>query len=387
MKNLIQIILALLLIASCTSNKKSGSAIINGHLTKMANEWLYIEELEVSKVNLLDSVKVGIDGSFEINLEVEEAGFYILKTHGDNFILLLIDPNESITINCTSELFSEGYEIEGSEDSKLLKDFGHFMIDQKRKVDSLAIELNNSKGSENFYKKRMELDSAYFEIFEYQRNYVINFVETYPASLASLIVINRKLGNNSILDEEADFIYFHRLDSALMRQYPTNKHALDHHNRVKKIRGEKYDRFVADKKLEPGNKAPNIILKDTSGQFLSLKDLTGKKVLICFWAGWNAKSRQDNRKLITLYPKLQAHQMEILGVSLDEHEKVWKGSIVLDKTSWLQGSDLMGMNSKVVKNYNLIDELPNYYIVDEEQKIIYHNRDLEAVIIKLDELF
>ncbi|MCD4730917.1 MAG: peroxiredoxin family protein, partial [Bacteroidales bacterium] len=158
-------------------------------------------------------------------------------------------------------------------------------------------------------------------------------------------------------------------------------------DRVQQIRGDTFDRFVADNKLEPGKKAPNIMLKDTSGQFISLKGLSGKKVLICFWAGWNAKSRQDNRKLILLYPKLHANNMEIFGVTLDEHEKVWKGALKLDKTPWIQGSDLMGMNSKIIKDYNILDELPYYYIVDEERKIIFRNRDLDTIIIKLDDLF
>ena len=387
MKNIIQLVLSLLLVTSCISDKEQGSSLVSGNLKAISGKWLYVEELEVNKIKPLDSVQIDLKGNFEIDLQIPEPGFFILKTHSDNYILLLIEPKESITINSTTELFKEGYEIEGSEGSQLLKDFEQFMMSQKWQVDSLAIELNNSKGLENFYEKKMELDSAYFEIFNLQREYVINFAESNPASLTSLLVINRKLGNNKILDEEEDFIYFHRIDSALMSHYPNNKHALDHHNRVQRIRADKYDRFVADKKLEPGKKAPNIVLKDTSGQFLSLKDLAGKKVLICFWAGWNAKSRQDNRKLISLYPKLQKNNMEILGVSMDEHEKVWKGAISLDKTPWIQGSDLMGMKSKVVKNYNLLDELPYYYIVDEERMIIYHNKELDSISNRLDELF
>ncbi len=387
MKNITYIVWIFLLLGSCISDKQEGSNLISGNLKSLSGQWLYIQELEVNSITPLDSVLIDPEGNFIFDLKVSETGFYILRTLSDNYVLLLIEPDIPTVLNASSELFSDGYEVQGSKDSKLLRDFEQFMTHQKWKVDSLAIELNNSKGQVNFFEKKLELDSVYLQIYTLQRDYVINFVETNPTSLATLIVINRKLGNNKILDEEEDFIYFHRLDSTLMSQYPDNKHALDHHKRVKQIRGDKYDRFIADKKLEPGKKAPNIILKDTSGQFISLKDLAGKKVLICFWAGWNAKSRQDNHKLISLYPRLQSNNFEILGVSLDENEKVWKGAILLDKTPWIQGSDLMGMSSKVIKNYNLIDELPNYYIVDEKLKIIYRNGDLDTVISKLDELF
>jgi alkyl hydroperoxide reductase subunit AhpC len=387
MKNTIQIFILILLFNACASDQEKGSAFINGKMPAMVHKWIYLQELEVNKINLLDSVQVDADGYFEINFNVPEPGFYILKTHDDNYVLLFVEPGNHITINASSDLLQEGYEVEGSVDSELLRDFDQFMIGQKRKVDSLAIEFNNSKGLDNFYEKKVELDSAYFEIYTSQREYVINFLETHPSSMVSLIVMNRKLGNNKILDEEEDFIYFHQLDSSLMLQYPNNKHTLDHHKRMEQIRYDKFDRFIADKKLEPGNKAPNIILKDTSGQFISLKDLAGKKVLIYFWAGWNAKSRQDNRQLVSLYPRFKKNNLEIFGVSLDVHEKVWKGAISLDKTPWIQGSDLMGMNSKVVQNYNLLDELPYYFIVDEEGKFIYHSRDLDSISLKMDELF
>ncbi len=200
------------------------------------------------------------------------------------------------------------------------------------------------------------------------------------------MLLNRKLGNSIVLDEVEDFIYFHRIDSALMANYPDNKHAIDHHKRVEEIRGDKFERFYADKKLEPGNKAPNIVLKDTSGQFISLKDLNGKKVLVYFWAGWNAKSRQDNHKLISLYPKYKERGLEILGVSLDENEKVWKGAIKVDELPWPNGSDLNGLNSKIKKNYNLTGDLPYYYLVDENRIILFRDRDLDKIMVEINEL-
>ncbi len=161
---------------------------------------------------------------------------------------------------------------------------------------------------------------------------------------------------------------------------------MDHHERVEKIRGENFEQFYADKKLEPGNKAPNIVLKDTSGQFISLKDLGGQKILVYFWAGWNAKSRQDNQKLINLYPKYKKAGLEILGVSLDENEKVWKGAVKIDELPWINGSDLKGLDSKIKKNYNLTGDLPYYYMVDEKRIILFRDRDIDKILVKIEEL-
>ncbi|MCD4682439.1 MAG: peroxiredoxin family protein [Bacteroidales bacterium] len=380
------IFILFLAIIACSSEKKSGTIHILGQLPKHSGEYIFLEELDVRKSNLIDSAEIDRDGAFDFEVDIEDAGFYVLRTTRENYILLLVEKEENVEINSGEALFENGCMIEGSAGSKFLMDFEKFMKNQKMIVDSLAIVFQESRGLENFLEIKQDLDSVYMNVFEAQREYVINFIEQNSGSLASLIVLNRKLGNNVVLDEVEDFIYFHKIDSALMVNHPENKHTIDHHKRVEEIRGDKFERFYADKKLEPGNKAPNIVLKDTSGQFISLKDLSGQKVLIYFWAGWNAKSRQDNRKLVSLYPKFKESNMEILGVSLDENEKVWKGALNLDRLPWINGSELKGLDSKVKKEYNLAEELPYYYIVDENRKILYRDKDLNSVLNKIDEL-
>ncbi len=373
-------------IISCSSEKKSGTVNIFGTLVEMADQTVYLEELDVRTKLLLDSAKTDPKGTFKFAVDIEEDGFYVLRTNKENYILLLLSPKEQVEINSNYIIFEDGFEISGSPGSALLKDFELFMKQQKQRVDSLGRVLYEGQGLDNFYEIKQTLDSIYLNIHEVQRKYVIDFIQQNPGSLASLIVINRKLGNNFVLDEKEDFIYFHKVDSGLLANYPNNKHALDHHDRVEEIRGENFEQFYTDKKLEPGNTAPNIVLKDTSGQFISLKDLGGKKVLVYFWAGWNAKSRQDNHKLISLYPKYKERGLEILGVSLDENEKVWKGAIKVDKLSWPNGSDLKGLISKIKKNYNLTGDLPYYYMVDEKRIILFRDRDLDKILVKIDEL-
>jgi hypothetical protein len=50
-------------------------------------------------------------------------------------------------------------------------------------------------------------------------------------------------------------------------------------------------------------------------------------------------------------------------------------------------SDLGGFKSKVKKDYNLPDELPYYYLLDEDLKIRYKNNNLDSLLIHLDKLF
>jgi hypothetical protein len=386
-RQIIYFLLVPLIVGSCSTDKKPGVATISGSAPEIADQWIFLEELEVGRLVMDDSVKTDKQGNFKFEVQLTGPSFYVLMTSKENRMTLLIDQNENIVINCKSKSFDKECFVSGSPGSALLISFEQFMLSQKRKIDSLAQVFYDYESSPDFLKKKLELDSIYSLIMEDQRKYVMNFINKNNESLSSLLVINRKLGNNIVLDEEEDFIYFHRIDSALSLLYPGNKHVMDHHNRVEEIRRRIYARFTADENLQPGKKAPNIVVRDTINQPIALKSLEGKKVLICFWAGWNAKSRQDNRKLVELYPKLKKNNFEVFGVSMDENEIVWKGAIRLDRLPGMQGSDLKGLSSEVMKDYNLADQLPFFYIVDEERKIIYRDRDFDKIILQLKQIF
>ncbi len=376
-----------LLAASCSTRMNGDKTIITGKVRGYEAGWIYLEELEVKGVMMIDSVKTDKEGNFTISFTLDQPGFYVLRAEKENRITLLLEKNERVQINCNSEIINNsGCTISGSPGSELLARFESFMAEQKSNVDSLYKIYLSSEGSPDFLIKKAELDSAYAEIVHRQKEYVTGFINHHPGSLASLLLLNRKFGNSKVLDEEEDFIYFHRIDSALMINYPDNKNTIDHHRRVEEIRGRMFDRFNAEKKLKPGENAPNIVVSDTSDRLVGLKSLEGKNVLLCFWAGWNAKSRQDNRKLVEVYPGFRKKNLEVFGVSLDENEVIWKSAVRLDKLPGIQGSDLKGLNSDVMKDYQLYDRLPNYYLIGTDQKIIYRDRDFDKIKAQIEKL-
>jgi peroxiredoxin len=359
---------------------------VEGTFPELAGEQILLEELEVRKTIAMDSAVMDEQGRFHFDFEMADAGFYLLKTSDDNLLLLQLEKGEQVKITSNKKRFSDGYEISGSPGSERLGDFEDFMQTQRVRIDSIADIYYDARGRDDFIEVKSRLDSVYAVIVDDHRQYIRNFVKTHPSSLTALIIINRSLGQNNVLDEEKDFKLFHTLDSALMEKYPDNKHALDHHERVKEIQGRIFDRRVAEEKVLPGKKAPDIVLNDTAGRPFSLKSFTGHATILQFWAGWNAKSREDNQKWVSLYPELQEKGVRMLGISLDENAVVWKGAVKMDQLPWKQVSSLQGLNSNIAKTYNLPSELPFYYLLDDDLVIRYKNSSLDSVLIHLDQL-
>lgn len=383
-KNIFSIGFFFLIMISCRNEQPTATVSVSGFLPALADKMLYLEELEVRKIVPIDSVKINSEGKFNFNFEVEDAGFYILKTSSKNTLILQLEKNENVILNAQNDHFGWDYEVKGSTGTMLLQQFEKFIAQQKTRIDSLGEVYNEARGSEDFIKTRQKLDSVYQAIVDKQRAYVLNYIKEHPQSLTSLLVINRNLGQTIVIDDEKDYVKLMHLDSTLSIVYPDNKHVQDHHQRLKEIKGRIFDNYVAEEKLSPGRKAPDIVLPDTSGNPFSLKSYTGSPVLVYFWAGWSAPSRRDNQRLKKQFNFFEEKETRILGVSLDENEMVWKGALKLDKLPWQQVGDLQGLNSPIKKEFHVPDELPYYYLLDKELKIVYKNASLDSIMMRMD---
>lgn len=124
--------------------------------------------------------------------------------------------------------------------------------------------------------------------------------------------------------------------------------------------------------LYPGNLMPELELNDESGKSFSLEHLRGVKVLVNFWAAYDAESHMEN---VLLWNTLQKKEYPVvmLSVSFDRSKGVFEKTLSMDGIkSGYQFCDTDGQNSKVYKKYELEKGFKNY-LVDEKGVIVAMN--------------
>lgn len=138
--------------------------------------------------------------------------------------------------------------------------------------------------------------------------------------------------------------------------------------------------------LTVGDEVPDIALKDTANNDLSLKSLRGKVVLIDFWASWCGPCRAENPNVVRVFNKYKDKGFTVYGVSLDQNREKWLGAIKSDGLTWTHVSDLKGWSSEGAKLYG-VKSIPQTYLIDKEGKVIAKNLRGEMLEQKLKEIF
>jgi len=116
--------------------------------------------------------------------------------------------------------------------------------------------------------------------------------------------------------------------------------------------------------------APEFSLANMTGGQLALSDYKGKAVLINFWATWCAPCKEEIPDFETVYKDLSNKDFTVLGIALDEKEKVAQYIKKLGMTYPVAyGDDDV---DRITKQYgNTVGALPYNVVLDKQHRIIY----------------
>jgi len=365
---------ALILLIGCSE----GGVVIKGNLLNAEGETAVIEKLSSASTTPIDSVEIGKDGEFKLNIAaLTEAGFYRLRINANNFIILLLEEGENIEISGNALDFYKSYVINGSEGSASLQSLDQTLRRNFEKTDSLrkVFQSHQQAGISNMDSVTQAIDAVYQQMQQEKRSFVLEFIDEHPNSLASLSAVQA-------LSPDQDMDVFNQVAENLNEVMPES----DYVKSFKASLATMKSKQQAAERTNVGSVAPEIALQTPDGNTIKLTDFRGKVTMIDFWASWCKPCRMENPNVVRVYNRFKDQGFEIYGVSLDKDRNKWVEAIAQDGLTWKHGSELKFWQSSFVPVYNL-EGIPMTYLLDKNGIIIAKGLRGDQLEQRLEELF
>ena len=344
---------------------KPDGFVISGKITNAGGKHLYLDQLNVSSIVPIDSVVLNNDGTFEFNGKIGYPNFYLLRLNEKNFITLLVDTLEKISVRGDFANFSRDYVVEGSKGSLLVQELNNKLTMTRHKIDSIESRIStfrNYKGNETQVEK---WEKEVNVIRQNQIRYSTDFVQKHPFSMASVLALYQKFDEANYVVQ--DLYSLKIAASALNSIYPKSEHVIALYTNTQRLIAQGKNDKLVDFIAENGNTYPDIKLPDVNGREISLYSVKSKVLLIQFWSAQDRVSRIQNEALVELYKKYKSRGLEIYQVSVDTDKTLWEAAIAQDGLSWINVGDMNGSIS-AVNTYN-VRSIPFNYILDKDRNI------------------
>ena len=373
-------VLAAMAVASCDNNKFR----VEGEISNAKDSVLYFENVGLEGVQVLDSVKLGDNGSFAFSGDATEAPeFYRLRI-ADQIINVSIDSTETVQFKGEYPGMASNYTVSGSDNCEKIRELTlRQMALQRQAID---LQNNTELGIAKANDSIMKLIDAYKD--DVKRNYI--YKEPYQAY--SYFALFQTIGSWLIFNprtDKDDIKAFAAVATSWDTYHPHAERGQNLHNIA--IEGMKNQRIIAAKNSDfevdaskvTESGVVDIRLLDNNGHERSLTSLKGQVVLLDFHIFAMDESPARILALRELYNKYHSQGLEIYQVSLDPDEHFWKQQTAA--LPWINVRDANGVGSQRLMLYN-IQAVPDYFLIDRGNNLVKRAaqmKDLEAEIKKL----
>ncbi len=363
---------------SCSSTQTEISGLISGG----EDISMTLERLDVNRTSMIDSVRTDKDGSFSIKLGLEEPELYILKNDTGAIINLLVTPGEKISVNTSYDAFGSAYEVSGSIESEGIRILVQQLDQTRQTLDSLQLVAGDIGDPEN---PQFELvRNTYAQAIIKQKRFTIKYLVEHMSSLSSVYALYQKYNEEIlILNLEQDLQYFKAVADSLEVTHPNSSLTLSLRADIQQRVASFEEAIKLNNLLDMADEVSGLLdlsIPDRDGNEIALSSLTGKVILVSFWASGNSTSIQTLVQLQSTYKKYHEKGFEVYAISLDNNKINWMNAMDFNEFSWINVSELSFPESKAALLYN-VTALPTLYLINREGDIVAKNlygRNLET---------
>jgi thiol-disulfide isomerase/thioredoxin len=343
--------------------------VIKGTLAQKGTyNQIFLDTLNGQNPWIFVSSEIDAAGNFTLIAPIANADIFRLRLDDKNYMMLILEPGEKITIKTNGSKLGGDALIVGSFHTQLL----YSTMNTSQMYESRKAALNQQYQEVQSSPKRDSLSAVVISQFNandsLQKSALKAQMEKQPASLAWIFFQDK-------LDMTNDFDIIDKTDAATFKAYPENMFVKQRHQQVN-----------VERKTAIGALAPDIALMDPEGNIRKLSSLKGKVVLIDFWASWCGPCRKENPNVVAVYQKYHDLGFEIYSVSLDKDRESWLKAIAKDNLLWPDHvSDLKYWKSEGAAAYG-VTSIPYTVLIDKKGKIVAKKLRGEELENKIKEL-
>ncbi|MBN1598618.1 MAG: AhpC/TSA family protein [Bacteroidales bacterium] len=335
-----------IILYNCTSQDKFE---IHGTFTVLDPTPVKLYHLGEDHSELIDSVIVKTEPSFKLSGQTDKASIYVLKFFNDQTIYLVIKKGDKISFEIDNSKQEILYYVEGSFDSKLVKE----IIDKQnivlKKIDELSRVWELYK-TDTILKRK--IDSSYASIIREHQQFTKKFIKDNPGSLANIFALYQNFGKKSqpLFDKYDDIDIFNFVDSNLTCLYPETEAVVALNKDVTEIKEQIAHKNYINKRVNIGSLLPGLKATDINGDTIYIPSRTDPKpVLILFWASFNKISVDILKDINDFSNSKQGKKLNIVTISIDTSaenlkqfltENVIELPVICDYQYW--NSDIIG---------------------------------------------
>jgi len=378
-------LLLVIFFSGCNKNKYQ----IKGTISNAEGKTLVLEKMQLDRNLPVDSVALNKNGKFSFTGErLNIPTFFKLRLSQSNFITLLVDTTEHVTIKANGKNLEDTYSVEGSLGSRKIQILNQRLKTLRGTVDSLMTVYESLPEEGDAYRKS-EIGRQLKNALDEHKNFIGTFIMDNPRSFASYYALFQRLSDNTlvlnVMDKKQQ-VYFATIATSLNLLYPESPRVKQLYNYVLSAKAqEKQEQLFKELEAKAEETIPEISEKNIHGEEIALSSLRGKVVLLSFWASWDETSRRANDHLKKVYEKYHNQGFEIYQVSLDRSKVLWENAVVKDELPWINVSDLRYTDSYPARLYN-VRQLPTNYLISKDGDIIGKNLFGSMLEEKLEEI-
>jgi len=359
----------MLLFVGCRNNT---DFTIKGVVSGAEGQMMYLDNVGISDVITLDSIKLNTKGQFKfIKKRPQFPDFYRLRLN-NQLINFSIDSTETVSVVADAGTFATTYTIDGSKNCKAIKAITLAQLDANQAINRLRKDYEDKIITDTTYRaKLIAAADAYKTI---ARKYIYSA----PMSAAAYFALFQQIDGLLIFDlyDRTDLKAYGAVATSFDHLYPQSPRSLHLKNltlqAMKVIRSQRSVDLSNIKHNEVG--FLDIELPDVKGNYVKLSTIApGKTVLVNFTAYQTEWSPSLNLALGDLYTKYHNNGLEIYQISLDSDLNFWRNAA--SNLPWYCVIDPQSVYSQVAALYN-IRQLPTAFIIDKKGNLIKRLDDL-----------